>query len=143
VENLIRHLGEHGKLLAVLPAKVTFASGSVQEFRRWIKADYHMEAIYSLPEGIFRPYVAIKTYLMAFDAKATTGVAIGKIVDENGKLAVKQKHWISDEEFSSHEDWRTEIYLADDNEAIQKFKASSLKKSNSRMWRKSSGASLY
>lgn len=128
VENLIHHLGERGKLLAVLPAKVTFASGPVQEFRQWIMADYHLAAITSLPEGIFRPFAAIKTYLMAFDAKTTEGVTVGKIVDESGRLAVKQKHWIADEEFNSHEDWRTEIYLADDHEAIQKFKASSLEK---------------
>ena len=128
VENLIRHLGERGKLFAVLPAKVTFASGPVQEFRQWIMANYHLATITSLPEGIFRPYAAIKTYLMGFDAKMTTGVTVGKIVDERGKLVLQQKHWISDAEFSSHEDWRTEIYLADDNEAIHRFKASGLAK---------------
>ena len=128
VENLIRHLGERGRLLAVLPAKVTFAGGPVQEFRQWIMTDYHLAAMTALPEGILRPYAAIKTYLMAFDAKATSGVTVGKIVDENGKLTVKQKHWVSDAEFSSHEDWRPEIYLAEDNEAIQQFKASRLEK---------------
>ena len=128
VENLIRHLGERGRLLAVLPAKVTFAGGPVQEFRQWIMTDYHLAAMTALPEGILRPYAAIKTYLMVFDAKATTGVTVGKIVDENGKLTVKQKHWVSDAEFNSHEDWRPEIYLAEDNEAIQQFKASRLEK---------------
>ena len=128
VENFLRHLGERGKLAAVLPAKVTFASGPVQEFRHWIMADYHLEAIYSLPEGIFRPYVGIKTYLMVFDAKTTIGVTVGKIIDEDYRLLVKQKQWIPDEEFNRHEDWRTEIYLADDNEAIQKFKTSGLEK---------------
>ncbi|MHC1745877.1 MAG: restriction endonuclease subunit S [Negativicutes bacterium] len=128
VENLIRQLGKLGKLIAVLPAKVTFASGPVQEFRQWIMADYHLEAIYSLPEGIFRPYAGIKTYLMVFDAKTTAGVIVGKIIDDDGRLVVKQKQWISDEEFNEHEDWRTEIYLADDNEVIQKFKSSGLKK---------------
>ena len=128
VENLIRHLGERGRLLAVLPAKVTFAGGPVQEFRQWIMTDYHLAAMTALPEGILRPYAAIKTYLMAFDAKATSGVTVGKIVEENGKLTVKQKHWVSDAEFGSHEDWRPEIYLAEDNEAIQQFKASRLEK---------------
>ena len=55
VENLIRHLGERGRLFAVLPAKVTFAGGSVQEFRQWIMANYHLATITSLPEGIFGP----------------------------------------------------------------------------------------
>ncbi len=128
VETLIRHVGERGTLFAVLPAKVTFAGGPVQEFRQWIMTDYHLASMTALPEGILRPYAAIKTYLMAFDAKATTGVTVGKIVDENGKLTVKQKHWVSDAEFSSHEDWRPEIYLAEDNAAIQQFKASSLEK---------------
>ena len=128
VETLLRHLGEHGKLLAVLPAKVTFASGPVQEFRQWIMADYHMEAIYSLPEGIFRPYAAIKTYLMVFDAKTAVGVTVGKIIDADYKLIVQQQQWIADAEFNSHEDWRTEIYLAEDNQAIQRFKASGLEK---------------
>jgi restriction endonuclease S subunit len=107
---------------------VTFASGPVQEFRQWITADYHLEAIYSLPEGIFRPYAGIKTYLMVFDAKTTTGVTVGKIIDEDYRLLAKQKQWISDEEFNRHEDWRTEIYLADDNEAIRKFQSSGLEK---------------
>ena len=128
VETLLRHLGERGKLLAVLPAKVTFASGPVQQFRQWIMTDFHMEAIYSLPEGIFRPYAAIKTYLMVFDAKTAAGVTVGKIIDADCKLIVQQQQWISGEEFNRHEDWRTELYLADDNQAIQRFKASGLEK---------------
>ena len=128
VENLIRHLGERGRLLAVLPAKVTFAGGPVQEFRQWIMTDYHLAAMTALPEGILRPYAAIKTYLMVFDAKTAAGVTVGKIIDADCKLIVQQQQWISGEEFNRHEDWRTELYLADDNQAIQRFKASGLEK---------------
>ena len=128
VENLTRHLSATGKLMAVLPAKVTFASGTVQEFRKWIMAEYHVGSIYSLPDGTFRPYASIKTYLMSFNKKVKSGVTVGKIKDDNLSLSVAHQQWVSDEEFNRHDDWRVELYLDDDNEAIQKYKTSTHEK---------------
>ena len=127
-ENLIRHLSDRGELTVVLPAKVTFAGGPVQEFRKWMMGKYHVEALYSLPEGTFRPYASIKTYLMIFNRNGKTGVTVGNIKDNGYALVAEQKRQIPDAQFQQHDDWRLELFLADDNEAIQKFKASELEK---------------
>ncbi|WP_425058886.1 hypothetical protein SCACP_35340 [Sporomusa carbonis] len=128
IENLIKLINDEGRLIVVTPAKVTFAGGPVQEFRKWLLENYNIDSIYSLPEGTFRPYAGIKTYLIAFSKSRTDGVSIGSIEDEQYQLVLKQKHMISYDEFEQHDDWRIELFLADDNETIQRFKTSRLEK---------------
>lgn len=128
IENLLYFLQDGGKLISVLPAKITFGSGSVGEFRRWLLDNYRVNSIYSLPEGTFRPYVSIKTYVMGFTKADAEEVSIGRLENEEYQLVLRQGRTISYEEFRRHEDWRIELFFPDDNEEIQRFKASRLEK---------------
>jgi hypothetical protein len=60
LENLIQRINDRGSLVAVIPAKLTFASGQIRDFRKWILENYSLDSIYSLPDGIFRPYTVLK-----------------------------------------------------------------------------------
>lgn len=52
-ENLLLHLKPNGELLIVLPARITFASGSVGDLRNFIQQMYRLSEISELPAGIF------------------------------------------------------------------------------------------
>lgn len=129
IENLMQLVRDEGKLTAVLPAKVNFASGSVQEFRRWILEHYRVDSIYALPEGIFRPFTSIKTYAITFSKTERQGaVAIGRLEEENYRLVPKQEHAMQYDDFKQLEDWRIELFFAEEQEAIQRFKSSAIEK---------------
>lgn len=128
IENLVGYLQDGGRLITIVPARVTFASGPVQEFRRWLVEHYHIDTIYALPEGIFRPFTSIKTYLITLSKTTGQAVAIGRMAEEKSELILTQTSHKPYNEFKQLEDWRIDLFFAEDHETIQRFKASSLAK---------------
>lgn len=128
IENLLRRIDDDGRLTAVVPAKLTFAGGQIQSFRKWILENFGVESIYSLPEGIFRPYTGIKTYLMTFTKRRTGSIVLGVLEAEDYNLKVTQRHKVPCDEFGRHDDWRVDLFIANDNEEIRRFRASGIKK---------------
>ncbi|MDD4169911.1 MAG: restriction endonuclease subunit S [Desulfotomaculaceae bacterium] len=128
MENMLEHLDEKGTLDIIVPAKITFAGMGYEKLRAYITGNYCVESIHILPEGTFRPSTAIKTYLFSISTEKKTKIEIGTF--EIGKKAfeIKDEQFISTKEFLSHEDWRIELLLAEDDENIQRFKSSNLKK---------------
>jgi len=126
-QNLLGHLSDRGMLVTVLPAKITFASDSEAKLREHILTHYQLEGIYSLPEGTFKPYAAIKTYMLKIGAAKKENVSVGYLGYDNG-LYVDKVKVVSNEDFAAHEDWRIELILADDDENIRKYKASTLER---------------
>ena len=124
VENLFHAVKDGGKLVAIVPAKLTFAGGPMQDFRQWILKKYSVASIYTLPEGIFRPYTGIKTYLMTFLHQKTNSITVGRIGAEGNQLQINDRHQIPYGEFEQHDDWRFDLFIAGDNEEIQRFKTS-------------------
>ncbi len=128
MENMLGHLGEQGTLDMIVPAKITFASMGFEKLRSHIKENYYVENIFILPEGTFRPSTAVKTYLFSISTEAKEKIEIGTFRLEKGSIALKDERLISTKEFLSHEDWRIELLLAEDDENIQKFNSSTLHK---------------
>ncbi len=128
IENMLEHLNDTGTLDIIVPAKLTFTGMGYERLRAYITEHFHVKSIYILPEGTFRPVTAIKTYLFSITAKPTAKVEIGTFELSNKAIEIKDKKSISAKEFLSHEDWRIELLLADDNENIQRFKSSNLQK---------------
>lgn len=126
-QNLLRHLSEQGVLVTVLPAKIAFARGSEAKLRQHIMTFYQLEGIYGLPEGTFKPYTAVKTYLLKISAEKKKNVSVGYLGYDNG-LYINKEKVISNEDFAAHEDWRIELMLADDDENISRYKSSNLAK---------------
>lgn len=128
IENILDHLADGGTLDIIVPAKITFAGLGYEKLREHIINYFHVESIYILPEGTFRPVTAVKTYLLSITAKNRDHVEIGMLEFNKRNFEVTDKKVIPSKEFLAHEDWRIELLLADDNENIQRFKSSKLEK---------------
>lgn len=63
LENLSLHLNDGGRLVITLPARVTFASGKVNDLRQFIQLTYTIKEIAELPVGTIEG-TAIKMYLL-------------------------------------------------------------------------------
>lgn len=128
MENMLRHLDQGGQLSIILPAKITFAGAEYVNLRSWINANYNMKSIYILPEGTFRPATAIKTYVITLLADTVKTVEIGTLQVKADVLCPVGAKVMSIGDFAAHEDWRIEVLLADDDENLQRFKASQKEK---------------
>ncbi|MGY0372326.1 restriction endonuclease subunit S [Clostridium sp. JNZ J1-5] len=128
IENMLEHLGENGILDIIVPAKITFAGMEYEKLRKFITNNYNVKSIFILPEGTFRPATAIKTYLFTFTKISQDEIEIGTLKPDKDIFCVEDKKQIKTKEFLSHEDWRVELLLSDDDENIKKFKNSNLEK---------------
>jgi len=63
LENLSLHLSSGGELVIVLPGRITFASGKINDLRQFIQQNYTIREIAELPEGTME-YCGIKVYLL-------------------------------------------------------------------------------
>lgn len=63
LENLSLHLNGNGELVILLPGRITFASGRVNDLRQFIQQNYKIKEIAELPEGSLE-YCGIKVYLL-------------------------------------------------------------------------------
>ncbi|MBA1334237.1 MAG: hypothetical protein HPY66_1946 [Firmicutes bacterium] len=127
-ENLLNYINETGRMYFIAPAKFTFTGGPMTDLRKLITDKYNVNTIFSLPEGIFRPYTGIKTYLICVSNKKADMVQVGSVdIDgETLKLAV-QKH-VPSHEFQKYEDWRIELFLTEDQDGLYKFVKSEVRK---------------
>lgn len=128
VENMLHHLNEKGTLDIIVPAKITFTGMGYEKLRSYITENFNVESIYILPEGTFRPATAVKTYLFSITTERRVKIEIGTFKLGKKDIQVKEKKSILTKEFLSHEDWRIELLLAEDDENIQLFKNSNLQK---------------
>ena len=127
-QNMLEHLKEHGTLDIIVPAKITFAGMGYEKLRAYITDNFSVNSIYILPEGTFRPVTAIKTYLFTITTQPQNNIKIGTLELVKGVFDIVDKKIIPTREFLSHEDWRIELLLAEDDENIQRFKSSNLEK---------------
>lgn len=128
MENMLEHLKDNGTLDIILPAKITFAGMGYEKLRAHITKHYSVKSILILPEGTFRPATAIKTYLFTIATMPQMDMEIGTLQVNRELIEMADKKLISQQEFMSHQDWRIELLLSNDDENIQKFKSSNLEK---------------
>ena len=128
VENMLNHLKTNGVLDIIIPAKITFAAQGFEKLRTYITANFSVKNIYILPEGTFRPTTAIKTYFFSITNQNIEEIEVGTLELLKEKFEPKELKKIKTQEFLSHEDWRIELLLSDDDANIQKFKSSNLEK---------------
>lgn len=129
-ENLLLHLSRNGRLVIVLPAKITFASGRVKELRQFIQQMYKIEEISELPTGIFQ-FTGIKTYLFSIAAGKTDDITIRKYEITNGdekKIELKDETFVMDSELEDLGDWNIDKIFATQDEDWQKYQNSNIKK---------------
>jgi hypothetical protein len=128
IENLLEHLQPQGKLAVIVPARITFAAGASSNFRKWLIDNHGIESICTLPEGTFRPYSGIKTYLMEITPEKTKQISIGKLDFAENLFELKDSRKVSVKEFKDHDEWRIELMLAEKLDEIQKYRLSVMPK---------------
>ena len=128
IENMLGHLDDNGILDIIVPAKITFAGQEYETLRAFITNNYNVKSIFILPEGTFRPSTAIKTYLFKITKSPQEKIEVGTLKLNKNTFSLEDEKQIETKEFLSHEDWRIELLLSDDDENIKKFKDSNLKK---------------
>lgn len=135
VENLLLHLSSYGKLIIVLPARITFAAGPVKALREFVQEMYKLEEIAALPAGIF-PTTGIKTYMFTISSGRTEDVFVKKYdfsaesirKDGLNELILIDETFVMIDELLEMSHWNIDhiFYLVD--EEWQKYQNSGYKK---------------
>lgn len=132
-ESLLYHLSFTGKLVTILPARITFATGRVEELRNFIQKMYKIEEISELPTGIFSS-TAIKTYLFTIASGMTDDVTIRrykKVVDKKSKevsIKLEDETFVMSTELEDFGDWNIDKIFARQDDDWQNFQNSSTKR---------------
>lgn len=128
VENLLNYINKEGNLYAIVPAKFTFSGGGFKNLRKHITQKYNLDFIYTLPEGTFRPYTSIKTYMLSISNEKKKKIKLGNLVLEKERLNLEDEKEIPIEDFAKYSDWRVDLFLSENLEEIEKFKQSKVDK---------------
>lgn len=127
LENLALHLDAGGFLSIVLPTRITFATGRVEELRNFIQSMYNLVEIVELPAGIFKN-TGIRTRLITISTGRTDEVTVRKMALDNGKLEEIQDTFVFDSELIEMGNWNIDrIFQSQDEEWI-KFIESEIRK---------------
>lgn len=135
LENLSLHISAGGKLVIVMPARITFAGGRVKELRDFITKMYKLEEIAELPNGIFQK-TGIKTVLLVIGDGKTEDVVVRRYEASDRKtkrgpissLELKDDTFSMLEEIQDIGDWSIDKLLAQQDEEYMKYQASDIRK---------------
>jgi type I restriction enzyme M protein len=134
-ENLLLHLNSSGVLVIVLPARITFAAGSIKDLRDFIQGMYKLVVIAELPSGIFAS-TAIKTYMFTITTGRTEDVMIKRYdavtsnikKNEITELVLLDDTFVMLEELSEMGYWNVEHIFNMVDEEWQRYQNSTIKK---------------
>jgi hypothetical protein len=124
VENALERLSGDGTLCVILPARFTFSGGEFAKLREKISSNFGVEAIYSLPEGVFRPNTFVRTILLMLKREAPEKTAIGQLEMTDNILSETDVQYVLRNDFLNHEDWRIEVLTSQEDEDIRRYRNS-------------------
>ncbi len=85
LQYMLNHLKEGGRCAVVAPEGVLFGStGAHRELRRRLVENHTVEAVLSLPGGVFNPYSGVKTSVLVFRKGGATGRVMFLHADHDG-----------------------------------------------------------
>lgn len=85
LQYMLNHLNEGGRCGVVVPEGVLFGpTGAHKELRRKFLENNSVEAVLSLPGGVFNPYAGVKTSVMVFRKGGTTERVMFLHADNDG-----------------------------------------------------------
>ena len=100
IQYMLNHLREGGRCGVVVPEGVLFGStGAHRELRRKLVENNTLEAVLSLPGGVFNPYSGVKTSILVFRKGGATGRVMFLHADNDGfKLDANHDQPIDDDD---------------------------------------------
>ncbi|CAM4517398.1 restriction endonuclease subunit S [Paenibacillus macerans] len=118
-----------GTLTAVLPARMMFQSGAIGAWRQRMNELTPVQAIYSLPDGLFRPYTSVKTYFAIFgNTSPGTEVKLGRYALKSSLLKEEKAIDLKAAAFKELTDWRIELLLEQDSRMLAAFQQAAVPK---------------
>ena len=138
LENLSLHLNDSGRLIIVLPGRITFASGRVSALRQFIQTTYTIKEIGELPEGTIE-YSGIKVYLLDIEnnrPQDDNDIVIRRYVSAEKKarrasvtsLEVADDTFVMLSELEEQGDWNIDQIFAQQDEDYLNYQRSGIRK---------------
>lgn len=137
LENLLLHLSLQGRLIILLPPRISFGVGRIKELRNFIQHSYGIEDISELPEGVLAN-TNLKTYLYTFTKDFQDEILIKKykfaekeqnIVKKfSSELKVSDETFVMLSELEEQGDWNVDKIFTTQDSDWQKYHNSNTKK---------------
>lgn len=138
LENLSLHLNDGGRLIIVLPGRITFASGRVGALRQFIQTTYTIKEIGELPEGTIE-YSGIKVYLLDIEnnrPQDDNDIVIRRYISAEKKarrasvtsLEVADDTFVMLSELEEQGDWNIDQIFAQQDEDYLNYQRSDIRK---------------
>lgn len=138
LENLSLHLNDGGRLIIVLPGRITFASGRVSALRQFIQTTYTIKEIGELPEGTIE-YSGIKVYLLDIEnnrPQDDNDIVIRRYISAEKKarrasvtsLEVADDTFVMLSELEEQGDWNIDQIFAQQDEDYLNYQRSGIRK---------------
>ena len=104
LQYMLNHLKDGGRCGVVVPEGVLFGStGAHRELRRKLVENNTVEAVLSLPGGVFNPYSGVKTSVLVFHKGGTTERVMFLHADNDGfKLDANHDRTIEEDDLPGH-----------------------------------------
>ena len=129
LENMLYCLHKHGTMDYIAPAKITFTStDGYKQLRNLITSQYGIECISILPEGTFRPWTSIKTYLLSIKGSPINDITLGELNLKADTLSLSALRQVSLPDFQKQSDWRIEMLLSGEDEKLRRYQHSNTRK---------------
>lgn len=138
LENLSLHLNSGGELVIVLPGRITFASGKINDLRQFIQQNYTIKEIAELPEGTMT-YCGIKVYLLDIEnnrPEDDDDIVVRKYTSSEKKtrrsaitsLEIAEDTFVMLSELEEQGDWSIDRIFAQQDEEYLNYQNSDVRK---------------
>lgn len=137
LENLSLHLNGGGRLVILLPGRVTFSSGKIRDLRQFIQTSYTIKEISELPEGTLES-IGIKVYLLDIENSrpGDDDITIRRYTagEKKSRRAAIESLDIADDTFvmlselEEQGDWSIDRIFAQQDEEYLQYQSSSVRK---------------
>lgn len=128
VNHLLPLLKAGGRISVTFPARMMFQSGDIATWRKQTNASFSVQSIHLLPDGIFRPYTAIKTYQVEFGTVVPEEVTLGQLELQKAALIAKREVSIPVHAFTDLDHWKVDMLLDEDQDMLQSFREAPIPK---------------
>ncbi|MCR2807724.1 restriction endonuclease subunit S [Paenibacillus soyae] len=128
VSFLLPILQERGRISVTFPPRMMFQAGTIADWRQEMNSDAPVQSIYTLPDGLFRPYTSVRTYQVEFGKESPREVRIGRLVIKKQRLEIDREEVIPPDQFQLWDNWRIDLLLDEEQEKLRSFQQAAMPK---------------
>ncbi|MFC4598385.1 restriction endonuclease subunit S [Cohnella hongkongensis] len=128
VSFLLPVLQERGRLSVTFPSRMMFQGGAIASWRQEMNMEAPVQSIYTLPDGLFRPYTSVRTYQVEFGKESPREVRIGRLIIRKHNLEIDREVMIHPDQFQLWDNWRIDLLIDEDQEKLRSFQQAAMPK---------------